>query len=176
MSDYRALSQLTGLSVPVLQRLVSNGQLRTDDPERRQGVERPFTVSDVMRACLMAALARIGVGYADAGRLVAPLAWKDGFIYAGKPCGPDPVLAVWTENAERDERPLNQQPVRYEAALLPRETCLNMLARPAIEGVVILPLARHWDQIRDLAETRRAKARTAIENGWESVLNKAQRS
>ena len=172
MSDYRTLSQLTGLSVPVLQRLVSNGQLHTDDPERRKGVERPFTVGDGMRACLMAALARIGVGYADAGRLVAPLAWKDGFTYAGKPCGPDPVLAVWTENADRDERPLNQQPVRYEAALLPRETCLNMLARPAIEGLVVLPLARHWHQLLALSEARRAKARTPEQNGWAAVMEK----
>lgn len=180
MTDYRTLSELTGVSQPLLRQMVSSGKLHLDETDTPQGSRRNLTVSDALRACVMVALARVGISYAEGGKLTAPLGWVGGrFVYRSTTCADaDAVLAIWAEETspEGSDRAHNQPRAHYHCALLPASSAANLLARPTIDALVTVPLWRHFDHLSAVAEARRAKARTALENGWESVLNKAQRS
>ena len=162
MSDYRSLSEMTGISQDVLRRLVSQGILQTDDPDGHRGVRRPFTGSDCFRAVVLAALARVGIPYADAGKLVAPLGCDGPVLtYAGKRHDQDAVLAVWTEEAG------------HEATMLPKEQAMHLLNRSGVCALVIVPLEKHWQVVAKHAEAHRANARTPDQNGWSRAFRRA---
>ena len=162
MSDYRSLSEMTGLASDVLRRLVSQGHLVTDDPDGYRGVRRPFTGGDCFRAVVLAALARIGIPYAEAGKLVAPLGCAGTVLtYAGKRHDQDAVLAVWTEEAS------------HEATALDKQQAMHLLNRAGVGALVIVPLERHWQVVAKHAEAQRANARGPKASGWARAFRRA---
>jgi hypothetical protein len=178
MTTNKTLAEITGLSQDFFRQMISKGHLHLDaQDEPRTTRIRYLTTSDALRACVMVALARAGISYADGGKLTAPLGWKGGrFIYRSTTCAdPETVLAIWAEEAEGPEdsdRKPNQPHVRFQAALMPASSAANLLARPTVDALVTVPLWRHFDRLAAVAETRRAKARTPEQNGWAAVMEK----
>jgi hypothetical protein len=139
MFSYEDLSHLTGLSKAVLHQRVSSGTLPTDDPEKHKGALRSFSLSDAMRACVIAELTRFGVNYAAAGDLVKYLVCcEQGFVTNLTTGNWGEMLIVSAELCERDSAPANRQPVRYAVDVKHDHKIMRLIKKPDMGAHIIM--------------------------------------